>query len=154
MPTVVIMTCAQDQFSRRLRTPTTGAPAISDALWAEVDVFGMVFQRQRRCQQANHMHLCEAVTGGKDLDCCGVSLCLKNFGRQLADDVLQTVRLELARDVIGNPARILDVFQAMRHLPPMNSSGHQHPADWRRCTIVACLTARAAHGYDERPSPQ
>ena len=80
------------------------------------------------------MHLRPAAIFGQVLDDRMVAFLLRYEFHQLRDDVTQLVHLALLRNVVCNPARILDVLLTVEHLPDRFRFGphripHMHGKD-------------------------
>src|SRR5690242_6186295 len=95
----------------------TGLPAAADAGRGEVDVLGMGLIAELRAQQTHHMHARVAAVAGQLLVERIVLFLLRYELEEVGDEVPELVRLALAYDVAGDPARILDVLLTIEDLP-------------------------------------
>jgi hypothetical protein len=100
---------------RRHSSPNLRAHA--DAGRAEVDVLDVAFVLEPGRQQPNDMHACLAAVVRQLLNQWVFSHFLRHVFEEIRDDVPQLMRLPLASDVTGDPARILDVLVTMQDLP-------------------------------------
>src|SRR6266480_1996168 len=93
----------------------TAIPALHDAGWAEIDVLGVVLAIELRRQQPHDMHPRRAAVAGQFTYRLAVAFGLRQSGGELADDMAQTMRLLLARDMAGDPAGILHILVAVEN---------------------------------------
>src|SRR5215471_6997663 len=92
-------------------------PPQTNAGGAEVDILGVILVVEPRSQKFYDMHLRPAAIFGQVFDDRMVAFLRRYEFHQLRDDVTQLMHLALLRNVVCNPARILDVLLTVEHLP-------------------------------------
>src|SRR5215471_3884130 len=99
------------------RVGITGFPAQANARRAEIDILGVVFIVQARCEQSDDMHACQAAILGQILHQRVLAGVLGDQFDQFGNPVAQLVHLTLSRDVTRDAARVLDVLVPVEHFP-------------------------------------
>src|SRR5215831_4229018 len=94
-----------------------GLPAHADAGRAEIDVFGVVFVRKLRRQQAHNMHGCMAAVGRERLRLRSPANLFRQQRGEPANNMPHVMQLTLPRDVACDSAGILNVLMAVEDLP-------------------------------------
>ena len=92
-----------------------GLSAHADSGWSEIDILGVILVFETRRQEAHDMHLRHTPVAGQLPDRVGLAHIIGKIPNELADDVAQSMRLLLPRDVVCNTARVLDVLLTMQH---------------------------------------
>ncbi len=93
----------------------TCVPALHNAGWAEIDVLGVALHFQLRCQQPHHVHPGLTAISSQFSHHVAIALHLGQTRGKLADDMTQTMRLLLARNMARDPAGILHVLVPIEH---------------------------------------
>src|SRR3954453_2164869 len=93
-----------------------GIPTTHDAGRAEVDVLGMGLVIELWRKQPHHMHARRTAIAGQFAHRWVAALAFGKPSGELIDDVTQTMRLLLARDLACNTAGILHVLVPVQHL--------------------------------------
>src|SRR5215831_16556493 len=99
------------------RVGITGFPAQANARRAEIDILGVVFVVQARCEQSHHMHARQAAVLGQILHERILAGTLADQFDQFGDDVAQPVHLTLSGNVTRDAARVLNVLVPVQHFP-------------------------------------